>query len=94
MDDHLSCLKSSISLISKLKEPSVYQGGEHSLSKIIREQPIDYDEEFIDGDWKEENQRELSKKMNKIDKKSKNIDGVTVNPENRTVRQYLSQGRK
>lgn len=32
----------TISIMSKLKEPKQYNNMEHSLSKIIREQAVDY----------------------------------------------------
>jgi hypothetical protein len=40
MFDDISFIPDTISLMSKLKEPD--QDGEHSLSRIIREQAINY----------------------------------------------------
>lgn len=48
MIDDISFIPDTISLVSKLKEP--LQDGENSLSRIIREQAINYSEEIPDED--------------------------------------------
>lgn len=47
MDDDLCFITDTISIMSKIKEPSLFNHQEHSLSKIIREQALNYDEEFL-----------------------------------------------
>lgn len=45
MDDDIFFIPDTISIMSKLKEPQIPGLQEHSLSKIIREQALHYEEE-------------------------------------------------
>ena len=47
MDDDLCFITDTISIMSKIKEPEPFHLQEHSLSKIIREQALNYEEEFL-----------------------------------------------
>ena len=46
MDDDIFFIPDTISIMSKLKEPTANMQ-EHSLSKIIREQALHYEEENL-----------------------------------------------
>jgi hypothetical protein len=86
MDDDFY-ITDNISIMSRLKEPSHFGHQEHSLSKIIREQALNYEEEHLSVEWKAKDSANQDIRTNRTDQKAKNHHENFSNPEFREAGQ-------